>query len=111
MRWTISRLEIRQYLPQYHQAAASLTIDDSGHPPETQQDQEAKAIKGVLMEDEDDVQHKGNHHDKTIKHLKFVIEELPAIGEEFPHQLHHEEGQKSQAEVVKNLRKAKQGIG
>lgn len=85
-----------------------LTIDDSGHPPETQQDEETKAIKGVLVEDEYNVQHKGNHHYQTIKHLKFVLEKLPAIGVKFTEELHHEKGQKSQAEVVKNLQKGKQ---
>lgn len=92
-------------------AAPSLTIDDSGHPPETQQDQESKAVEGVFVEDEDNVQHKGNHHDKTVKHLKFVIEELPAIGVELPHELHHEKGKKSQAQVVENLQRGKQGVG
>lgn len=85
-----------------------LTVDDSGHPPQTQQDEETNAIKGVLVEDENNVQHKGNHHYQSIKNLKFVLEKLPAIGEKFTEELHHEKGQKSQAEVVENLQKGKQ---
>lgn len=92
-------------------AAPSLTIDDSGHPPETQQDQEAKTIEGVFVKDEDNVQQKGNHHDKTVKHLKLVIEELKAVGVQLPHELHHEKGEKSQAEVVENLQRGNQGVG
>lgn len=85
------------------QTSVRLTIDDSGHSPETQQDEEAEAIKGVLVEDEHNVQHEGNDHDQTVKHLKLVLEKLPAVGVEFAEELHHEKGQEGQAEVVKNL--------
>lgn len=108
--WSCEGLWTDETPASWEQLVLSLTIDDSGHPPETQQDQEAEAVEGVLVEDEDNIQHKRNHHDQTIKHLKFVVEELPAIGEEFPHELHHEKGQKSQAEVVKNLQKGKRGV-
>lgn len=55
------------------------------------------------MEDEDDVQHKGNDHHKTIKDLKLVLKELHAVGIQLSSQLYHEEGEESQAQVVKNL--------
>lgn len=55
------------------------------------------------MEDENNIQHKGHHHHKTIKHFKRVLEELKAVGKQLPSQLHHEEGKNSQAQVVKHL--------
>lgn len=75
------------------QAKLLLTIDDSGHPPETQQDEETNSIKGVLMEDKNNVQHKGNYHHQTIKHLKLVLKKLSAVSKHFTSQLHHEKGQ------------------
>ncbi|TNN44379.1 hypothetical protein EYF80_045421 [Liparis tanakae] len=43
---------------------------------ESKQDKETHSIKGVLMEDEHNLQYKGNHHHHTIKHLKLVLKEL-----------------------------------
>ncbi len=82
-----------------------LTINDSGHPPESQQDEETHPIKGVLMEDEDNVQHEGNHNHETIKHLKLVLKKLQAVSKKLTSQLHHEECENSQAQVVKHLQK------
>lgn len=82
-----------------------LTVDNSGHSPESQQDEETHPIKGVLMEDEYDVQHEGQHHNHTIKHFELVLEELQAIRKQLPSQLHHEECEKGQAQVVKHLQR------
>lgn len=80
-----------------------LTVDNSGHPPESQQDEETHRIKGVLVEDEDDVQHEGNHHHQTVKHLKLVLKEFQAEGVQLTSQFHYEECENSQAQVVKHL--------
>lgn len=88
----------------------SLTVNDSGHPPETKQNQEAHAVEGVLAEDEDDVQHKGQHHHYAVKHLKPVLEELQAVRKQLTDQLHHEERQKCQAQVVEHLEKHLRGL-
>lgn len=55
------------------------------------------------MEDEDNVQDEGHHHHQTIKYLKLVVEKLQAVSKELPSQLHHEECEKSQAQVMKHL--------
>lgn len=88
-------------------AKVLLTIDNSGHPPESQQDEESYPIKGVLVEDENNVQHKGNYHHQTIEHLKPVLEKLQVVSKQLTSQLHQEECQKSQAQVVKHLPKKK----
>lgn len=72
-----------------------LTIDNSSHSPESQQDEQTKPIKGILVEYENNVQHKGNYHHQTIEHLKSVLEKLHAVSKQFTGQLHHEEGEKS----------------
>lgn len=82
----------------------ALTVDNPGYPPESEQDQKTYPIKGVLMEDEDNVQDERHYHHKTIKHLKFVQEEFQAVCKHLPSQLQHEEGENSQAQVVKNLK-------
>lgn len=82
-----------------------LTIDNSGHSPESKQNEETYPIKGVLVEDEDNVQHKRNNHYQTIKHLKLVMKELQAVSKQLTSQLYHEECKKSQAQVVKHLQK------
>lgn len=80
-----------------------LTVDDSSHPPETQQDEQTHAIKSVLMKDEDDVQHEGDHHHQSINHFKLMLEELQAICKQLPSQLYHEECEQCEAQVVKHL--------
>lgn len=55
------------------------------------------------MVDEDNVQDKGHHHHQSVKHLKLVLEELQAKRIQLPNQLHHEESEQGQAEVVKHL--------
>lgn len=87
----------------FYKMRVLLTIDDSSHSPETQQDKKTHSIKYIIMEDEDYVQHKRHHHHQSIKHLEFMLEELKAICEEFPGYLHHEECEKCQAHVVKHL--------
>lgn len=57
------------------------------------------------MKDEDNVQHEGNYHHQTIKHLKLVVKELQAESVQFTSQLQHEEREESQAQVVKHLQK------
>lgn len=81
----------------------ALTVDNPGYPPESEQDQKTYPIKGVLMEDEDNVQDERHYHHKTIKHLKFVQEEFQLVCKHLPSQFQHEEGENSQAQVVKNL--------
>lgn len=68
-----------------------LTVNNSGHPPEPQQNEETYSIKGVLMEDENNVQHEGNYHHQTIEHLKLVLKKLQAVSEQLTSQLYHEE--------------------
>lgn len=80
-----------------------LTIDYSRHPPESQQDEKTNPIKSVFMEEEGNIQHKGNNHHQTIKYLKFVIKKLQAISKKFSSQLHHEKRHKTQAQVMKDL--------
>lgn len=80
-----------------------LTVDNSGHPPESQQDEKTNAVKGILMEDENNVQHKGNDDHQTIKHLKLVLKKLQAVSKQLTSQLHHKECEKSQAQIVKYL--------
>lgn len=80
-----------------------LTIDYSGHPPESQQDEKTNPIKRVFMEEEGNIQHKGHNHHQTVKHLKLVIKKLQAISKKLPSQLHHEERHQSQAQVMKDL--------
>lgn len=67
-----------------------LTIDNSGHPPESQQDEKTYAVKGILMEDENNVQHEGNYDHQTIEHLKLVLKKLQAVSKHLTGQLHHE---------------------
>lgn len=80
-----------------------LTINNSGHPPEPQQDEETYPIKSILVEDENNVQHKGNDHHQTVEHLKLVLEKLQVVSKQLTSQLYHEESKKSQAQVVKDL--------
>lgn len=81
----------------------SLTVDDSGHPPESQQDEETHCIKRVFVKDEDDVHDEGHHHHQAVKHLKLVMQKLQAVREDLPSQLHHEEREQREAEVMKHL--------
>jgi len=84
-------------------AVSELTVNNPGHPPESQQDEETHPIKGIFMEDEDNVQQEGHHHHHTIKHLKLVLKELHLVSKQLPKQFHHKEGEKCQAQVVKYL--------
>lgn len=79
------------------------TVYDPGHPPQPQQDQKTHAIKGVLTGNVNNVQDEGHHHHNPIKHLKLVLEKLQLVGVQLHEQLHHEEGQEGQAEVVEHL--------
>lgn len=84
-----------------------LTVNDPGYSPESQQDEETHSIKDVFEEDDDDVQDKGHQHHQSVKHLKLVLEELQAKREQLRNQLHHEEGEQGQAQVVKHLSNTK----
>lgn len=80
-----------------------MTIDDPRHPPQTQHDEQTHPVEGVLVEDEGDVQHEGQHHHEPVKYLKLMLEELQAIRVQFSSQLHHEEREQSEAQVVEHL--------
>lgn len=54
------------------------TVDDPGHPPQPEQNQQAKSLKLVLLEQEDKVEDEGNHHHKGIQDFKLVVKELHA---------------------------------
>lgn len=84
-------------------SGGSLTVDYPGHPPEPEEDQEAHAIKGIFTGDIHNVQDEGHNHHQPVKHLKLVMEELQLVSKELPSQLHHEEGEKSQTQVVEHL--------
>lgn len=71
----------------------SHTINDPGHPPQSEQNEQAHAIKGVFFGDVHDIQDKGHDHDDPIKHLKLVVEKLEPKGVQLEAQLHHEEGE------------------
>lgn len=83
-----------------------LTIDDSCHPPKSQQDEKTYPSKCVFTEDESNIQHKGNYHHQTIKYLEFVIEKLLAVSKQLSDQLHYEKCHKSQAHVMKHLQQS-----
>lgn len=83
-----------------------LTIDDSCHPPESEQDEKTDPIKCVFAEDESNIQHEGNYHHQTIEYLELVIEKLPAVSIKLSNQFHHEKCHKSQAHVMKHLQQS-----
>lgn len=82
---------------------AGLTVDNPGHPPQPEQDEEANAIKRVLLGNVDDIQHERHDDHHPVKHLKLVVEELASVGVDLSCQLHHEEGEQSQAQVMEHL--------
>lgn len=84
-----------------------LTVDYPGHSPKPQQDEETHPIKGIYVEDEDNVQDEGHQYHQSIEHLKLVLKKLQAKCIQLPYQLHHEEGEKGQAQVVEHLLKTK----
>lgn len=79
------------------------TINDPGHPPQPEQDEQACGVKGVFLWDVHNIQDEGHNHDDCIKHLKLVVEKLEPIRVQLKAQLHHEEGKQRQAEVMKHL--------
>lgn len=85
----------------------SHTINDPGHSPQPEQDEQAHAIKGVFFRDVHDIQDEGHDHDDRIKHFKPVMEKLEPKRVQLKGQLHYEEGEQRQAEVVKHLQKDK----
>lgn len=87
----------------YGEGGVQLTIDNSCHPPESQQDEKTYPIKGIFTEDESNVQHKGNDHHQTIKNLKLVVKELMAESKKLSSQLHKEKGNKCQAQIMEHL--------
>lgn len=54
------------------------TVDDAGHPPQPEQNQQAESLKLVLLEQEDEVEDEGNHHHNGIQDFKLVVKELHA---------------------------------
>lgn len=82
---------------------ASHTINDPGHPPQPEQDEQAHAVKGIFVGDVHDIQDEGHDYNDPIEHLKLVVEKLEPKRVQLKTQLHHEEGEQRQAEVVKHL--------
>lgn len=74
------------------QPSPAPTVDDPGHPPEPQEDQEPHGLKLVLPEDEDNVEDEGHDDNDRIQHLKLVVEELPAVDKDFKPHLNQEDG-------------------
>lgn len=68
------------------------TIDDPGHAPQPQQDQEPDSFKLVLSEEEDDVEDERHDDDDAVQHFELVVEELPAIDEDFKAHFNQEDG-------------------
>lgn len=79
------------------------TVDDPGHAPQPEQDEQAQSLELVLLEHEDDVEDKRNHHDDGVQDFKLVVEELQAENKYFEGNLHHKEGQDGYAQVVEHL--------
>lgn len=46
----------------------------------------------MLPEDEDDVEDEGHDDDDPVQHFKLVVEEFPAVDEDFEPHLHQEDG-------------------
>lgn len=85
-------------------SGGSLTVDYPGHPPEPEEDQEAhRGVKSIFTGCIHNIQDEGHNHYQPVKHLKLVMEELQLVSKELPSQLHHEEGEKSQTQVVEHL--------
>ena len=80
------------------------TVDDPGHPPQPQQDEQAQSLELMLPEHEDDVEDERNHNDDGVQDFKLVVEELQAENEYFKGNLHHKEGQDDYAQVVEHLK-------
>lgn len=54
------------------------TVDDPGHPPQPEQNQQAESFELVLVEQEDHVEDEGDHHHDGVQDFKLVVEELQA---------------------------------
>lgn len=83
------------------------TINDPGHSPQPEQDDQAHTIKGIFFGDVHDIQDERHDHNNPIKHLELVVEKLQLKSVQLKAQLHHEEGEQRQAEVVKHLQNDK----
>lgn len=79
------------------------TIDNSGHSPQSEEDEESKGLKLVLPEQEDNVEDKRHDDNNGIQDFKLVVEEFPAVDKEFKGHLHQKESQDGKAQVVEDL--------
>lgn len=68
------------------------TVDNPGHAPQPQENQEPDGFKLVLPEDEDDVEDEGHDDNDPVQHFKLVVEEFPAVDEDFEPHLNQEDG-------------------
>lgn len=68
------------------------TVDNPGHTPQPQQDQQPDSFKLVLPKDEDDVEDERHDDNDPVQHFKLVVEELPAVDKDFKPHLNQEDG-------------------
>lgn len=83
------------------------TVDDPGHPPQPEQNQQFKSLKLMLPEQENDVENKGNHDDNRVQDFKLVMEELQAENKYFKGNFYHKEGQDGNAHEVEHLKETR----
>lgn len=81
------------------------TVDDPGHTPQPQQYQEPHSFKLVLPKEQDEVEDERHDDNDAVQHFELVVEEFPAINEDFKPHLNQEDGENRKGEVVENLRK------
>lgn len=85
----------------------ALTVDDPGHPPQPEQNQQAQSLELMLLEQDDDVEDERNHDDDRVQDFKLVVEELPTENKYFKENLYHKEGQDGDTYVVEHLEEAR----
>lgn len=61
----------------------------------------------MLLEQEDNVEDEGDHHDHRVQDLKLVVKELQAEDEYLKGNLYHKEGQDGDAHPVEHLRRTR----
>ena len=74
-------------IPTKAQEHRELTVDDPGHPPQPEQNQQPQCLKLMLPEQEDNIKNEGNHHHNGIQDLKLVVKELEAEDKYFKEKL------------------------
>lgn len=79
------------------------TVDDPGHTPQPQQNQEPHSFKLMLPKEEDEVKDERHDDNDAVQHFKLVVEELPAVNKDFKPHFNQEDGENGKGEVVENL--------